>query len=83
MKHEDDFIGEWRTERIDNSRPPLRWIANLFGEISGWAILRVSYAEEYDNKISAFIYGKIFDLTWPTYNRWGTVYKINFEDEDF
>jgi hypothetical protein len=73
---------DWKTERIDNSRPPLRWIANLFGTISGWAILRLSYAEEYDNNIAVKIYGFIFEKTWPLYQRYGTFYKMNIEIEE-
>lgn len=79
----DDDALEWESIRIDNSRPPLRWIANLFGTISGWAILRLSYAEEYDNKIAAKIYGFIFEKTWPLYNKYGTFYKMNIEGEDW
>jgi hypothetical protein len=79
--YEDDSL-DWETERIDNSRPPLRWVANLFGEISGWAVLRLSYAEEYDQKIKTKIYGLIFDKTWPLYDKYGTVYKIKWDQED-
>ena len=80
--HEDDVL-DWNSEAIHNSRPPLRWIANLFGEVGGWAILRLSYAEEYDHKIKAKIYGLIFDKTWPLYNKYGTIYKIKWDDEDW
>ena len=71
---EDDI--DWDYERVDNSRPPLRWIANLFGEIGGWAILRCSYAEEYEKKIQAKVYGFIFDRTYPLYQKYGTFYRV-------
>jgi hypothetical protein len=74
---------DWNVERIDNSRPPLRWIANLFGEISGWAVMRLSYAEEYDHKIKSKIYEIIFDKTWPLYSKYGTFYKMNWDEEDY
>jgi hypothetical protein len=61
--------------RIDNSRPPLRWIANLFGSISCWAILRLAYLDEDENfgfryKVFSFIH----NLTWPLYHKYGTFY---------
>ena len=73
---------DWKEKRIDQSRPPLRWIANLFGEIGGWAILRLSYAEEYDNKIAIKIYGFIFDRTFPLYQKYGTYYRIDWQIEE-
>ena len=82
MQHEDDFP-EWETIVEHRSSPPLRWVANLFGEISGWAVLRLSYAEEYDQKFKAKIYGIIFDKTWPLYNQYGTYYKIKWDKEDW
>lgn len=80
--HEDDIL-DWDDERIDQSRPPLRWIANLFGEIGGWAILRLSYAEEYDKKIAAKIYEFIFSKTFPLYQKYGTFYKVKRDNEDW
>jgi len=80
--HEDDVL-DWNTETVHNSRPPLRWVANLFGEISGWAVLRLSNAEEDGHKFKTKVYSKIFNKTWPLYNRYGTFYKIKWEDEDW
>ena len=80
--HEDDVL-DWDVETIHNSRPPLRWIANLFGEISGWAVLRLSYAEEYEKNVQEKIYGFIFEKTFPLYQRYGTFYKVKWDEEDY
>lgn len=84
MRHEDDFIEEWKTKRIDRSRPPLRWIANLAGTIATSSILKVSYLEEdaYEGwryKVNLFLW----DTFWPIYNKYGTIYEVETEDEDF
>jgi hypothetical protein len=84
VKHEDDFIEGWRTERIDNSRPPLRWIANFLGNLSSSAMMRMFNAEE-DGKENTFAYKRdlfIWDKCWPIYDKYGTVYKLELEDED-
>ena len=47
MRYDDD-ITEWKTTRIDNSRPPLRWMANLAGHFASKAVLRISFYEETD-----------------------------------
>jgi hypothetical protein len=75
-------MDNWEVKRVDNSRPPLRWIANLFGEISGWAILRCSYHEEYANDKKAKFYAVIFDRTYPFYQRYGTFYKLDIPIEE-
>jgi len=80
--HEDDVL-DWDSEPIHKSRPPLRWIANLFGEISGWAIMRCSYYEEYGQTKRAEFYCRIFDLTYPFYQKYGTFYKIKWDEEDY
>ena len=67
--------------RVDNSRPPLRWIANWFGSISSSAIMRISWAEEYE-KNYGFRYkldGLIWDYLWPIYNKYGTFYKLDMD----
>jgi hypothetical protein len=79
--HEDDIL-DWDSEPIHNSRPPLRWIANLFGEVGGWAIMRCSCAEEDGNKFKAKLYCKIFDAAYPFYQKYGTFYKIKWNNED-
>ena len=47
MRYDDD-ITEWKTTRIDNSRPPLRWMANLAGHFASKAVLRISFYELLD-----------------------------------
>ena len=65
---------------IHKSSPPLRWIANTCGSVSGWAILRISYYDELENfnwkyKLHSFIW----KITWPIYYKWGTFYEIDFD----
>ena len=62
------------------SRPPLRWVANLFGSISSWAILKASYLDEEKNFGWKYkVYGYIYSFTWPTYYNYGTFYKIDWD----
>lgn len=82
MRHEDDFIGEWKTKRVDRSRPPLRWIANLAGDIASRGILKISYMEEEDYtgwryKVNAFLW----DTFYPIYDKYGTFYQVDFEED--
>lgn len=78
--------------RVDNSRPPLRWIANWCGSRASAAIMRISWAEE-DNHDSGWRYkrdSKIWDYLWPTYEKYGTFYeykpilfsKWDYEDKE-
>jgi hypothetical protein len=70
-----DSIREDRTSIF-----PLRWFANLCGEIAGWSILKAAYLDEdEDYGIKYKIHGKIYSLTWPVYNKFGTFYKIDFD----
>lgn len=59
---------------------PLRWFANLCGEIGGWAILKAAYLDE-DGKygLKYDFYGFIYSKTSPIYQKWGTFYKIEFD----
>jgi hypothetical protein len=81
MRHEDDFIEGWRTKRIDRSRPPLRWIANLAGSIASRGLLDISYMEDYGYtgwryKLNLFLW----DNLYPIYNKWGTIYEVEIEE---
>ena len=83
MRHEDDFIGEWKTKRVDRSRPPLRWIANIAGSIASKGLLDVSYME--DNNYTGWRYKVnlfLWDTFWPIYDKYGTFYEVDFGDED-
>ncbi len=67
--------------RINNSRPPLRWLANLAGDISSSAIMRIAIAQEY-NKDSGFRYKLdcfLYDNLFPFYYKYGTFYKLGFD----
>jgi len=82
--HSDDDMTEWEFEVIHNSRPPLRWIANLFGSIASSGLLEISYLEDED-KTDTFkykYYGWLWDTFWPTYQKYGTFYKLK-NDEDY
>lgn len=81
--YDDDEL-EWKTTRVDNSRPPLRWIANLAGEISSSALMRMSWAEEgeYDNSFKYKVDLFIWDKFWPIYEKYGTYYKVNIDREE-
>lgn len=64
--------------KVHQSRPPLRWIANIAGEISGWAILKAAYMDEdgqygwrYD------LYSKIFVIFNPISMKYGTHYVLD------
>lgn len=60
-----------------NSKPPLRWIANLAGSIASKNMLKLSYME--DDGIKGFrykYYGWLWDTFWPIYQKYGTFYKL-------
>lgn len=67
--------------KINQSRPPLRWLANLAGEISTAAIMRVSWAEE-DGKDKGLRYkidGFLYDNLFSFYHKYGTYYKLDID----
>ena len=69
------------TIRVDNSKPPLRWIANWAGSIAGSAIMRVSYAEEYEKNYGIRYKFNVWlwDTLWPIYSKYGTFYKLDMD----
>lgn len=67
--------------KINQSKPPLRWLANLAGEISTAAIMRLSWAEE-DGKDKGLRYkidGFLYDNFFSFYHKYGTYYKIDID----
>lgn len=80
----DDDALEWESTRIDKSRPPLRWIANLSGEISSSALMRMSLAEEgeYDTSFRYKVDCFLWDKLWPIYSKWGTFYEVKIDREE-
>lgn len=81
MIHEDDeMTNTMKFRRVDQSRPPLRWIANAFGAWGGYHILRCAYADEDGKMKLAKFHGKMFNLTYPMYKKWGTYYKSENSD---
>lgn len=78
MSSEDEWGDDWQFEVIHQSRPPLRWIANLSGSIASKNILKLSYME--DDGIKGFrykYYGWLWDTFWPIYRKYGTFYKLD------
>jgi hypothetical protein len=80
--HSDDDVGEWEFEAIHNSRPPLRWIANLAGKVACAGILDISYMEDanytgWRYKLKIFLWNTF----WPIYNKYGTMYKLKNEED--
>ena len=83
MRYDDD-ITEWKTTRIDNSRPPLRWMANLAGHFASNAMIKIVDMEEakINAPMSNKINGLIWEKLWPIYEKWGTEYRMDFEDNE-
>lgn len=79
MLFEDD---DWVTTRIDQSKPPLRWYANMMGSIGSWAILKCAFADEDGREKAASIYGYIYSKTLPIWSKYGTHYKVNMPIEE-
>ena len=81
--HEDDIL-DWTSKPIHQSSPPLRWVANLFGEISSWAMLRLAFLDEDENFGPKYkIYSAMYKSTWPLYQKYGTFYEIEWNEEDY
>jgi hypothetical protein len=81
MTLEDDVDFEFK--KYNQSKPPLRWIANLFGSIGSYYILRAHIADEKKQFKKTKLYCFIFDCTFKIYNKWGTYYKIKDREEEF
>lgn len=70
--------------KVNNSRPPLRWIANLAGSLASSSIMRISWAEE-DQKSYGIAYkinSLIWKTCWPIYYKYGTFYKLDIDMSD-
>lgn len=81
--HSDDDMTEWEFETIHNSRPPLRWIANMLGDFASSAIMRISYAQDMDSD-NGWRYKRdclIWDTLWPIYDKYGTMYRLKTEED--
>lgn len=81
--HYDDDMTEWEFETIHNSRPPLRWIANMAGDIASSGLLDISYMQDagytgWRYKTKLFLW----DTFWPIYQKYGTYYKMKTEDNE-
>jgi hypothetical protein len=80
MHFEDD---DWQFEVIHKSRPPLRWIANLAGDIASRGLLDISYME--DNGYTGWRYKAnlfLWNNLYPIYNKYGTFYKMVIDEDE-
>lgn len=77
MLFDDD---NWKL--VHQSIPPLRWIANTFGNIGSWAMLQHVFAEEDKRPIAARIYAEIYSLFMPLSNKYGSYYKLDRQIEE-
>lgn len=77
---EDDL--DWQFERIDNSRPPLRWVANFLGELGTYCIVRAFDAQDMGKDKTVEIYAKLGTAFMKPYNKWGTYYKVKKDIEE-
>ena len=78
MLFDDD---RWKV--IHKSRPPLRWIANLAGDIASKGLLDVSYMEDagytgWRYKVNLFLW----DNLYPFYDKYGTSYQLVREEDE-
>ena len=67
---------------IHQSKPPLRWIANVIGSIGSWAVLKCAFAEEDKRNNAAAIYGYIYSVTMPVWQKYGSFYKLERQIEE-
>lgn len=69
------------SNKINQSYPPLRWIANLAGWISTKAIWEISLIEEKEEKqgLKYKFFGFLYDNLFPFYYKYGTHYKFDFD----
>lgn len=68
------------------SKPPLRWLANISGNIACKALLRASNLDEDNNWNKRYdFYIKTYDFFMPLYNKYGTWYTIDltWDFQDF
>jgi hypothetical protein len=62
------------------SRPPLRWVANLFGSISSHCIMNVAWLDEDQNYNWKYnLYSKIYSITFPVYLKYGSFYYMGLD----
>lgn len=59
---------------------PLRWLANIFGSIANWTILKAAWLDEDQNYgLKYKLYEKIYLRTWPIYSKFGSFYEFSFD----
>jgi hypothetical protein len=73
--------GSWNV--IHQSRPPLRWIANLAGDIASRGLLDISYMQDagytgWKYRVNLIIWNTL----WPIYDKYGTVYEWTREEDE-
>lgn len=73
---------DWNFERVDNSRPPLRWIANMLGSWGTYHILRAFKAMDNGNYRLSDWHGFMGSALLKPYTKWGTSYVMKTEIEE-
>ncbi len=62
------------------SRPPLRWVANIFGNIASAALWRAALLDEDNNWNRKYdFYVKVYDIFMPLYSNYGSWYKLDID----
>ena len=79
MRYSDDF----EYKKIVNSRPPLRWIANISGSLATYCINRAFDAKDKGKLDLSDFYGNLGSKLIEPYIKWGTMYKVKLKDEDW
>lgn len=62
------------------SKPPLRWVANMFGNIGSGALLKASFLDEDANWNRRYdFYIKVYDIFMPLWYKYGTYYELDID----
>ena len=81
MHYEGDEL-EGRFKKVVQSRPPLRWFANIAGSLSSYHITKAFKAQHMKkDRLSNFHAMLAHNLLKP-YTRWGTMYQYKPEVQD-
>lgn len=82
-KHNDIL---WEPEHNTNFLP-LRWVANLFGNIASGHLLKAACLEEsedsFKNTVLYAYHSKMWSFFWPLYDNYGTWYKQSETLKDY
>lgn len=80
MHYDGDELSD-EYEKIDKSRPPLRWIANLFQSASSYFLVRSMNYQDQGKKILASLFSDTGTILLIPYIKWGTIYRRKRKDD--